>query len=128
VTRTDPFPENHITFVFPDHVVSSDATAMAAVAVAACGLPVFPPVAYSCPFDSGVTYALTFLAGGTEVGTLTADPAGCPSLTGLGPARAADPRFWDQLAVALALPAPREYCDPFRGRLPTAPSQCGPLL
>jgi hypothetical protein len=23
---------------------------------------------------------------------------------------------------------PREYCDPFRGRLPTTPTQCGPDL
>jgi hypothetical protein len=127
VTRTDEFPQNEISFVFPDHVTSSDAVAVAAVARAACQLPVLASGEYSCPDDFGVTYALTFSAGSADMGTITADPAGCPSLTGLGPTRAAGPSFWDNLAVALGLPAPREYCDPFRGRLPTAPTQCGPL-
>jgi hypothetical protein len=128
VTRTDEFPQNQASFVFPDHITSSDATAVADVARAACQLPVLPSGAYSCPADLGVTYVLTFMAGTAEMGTITADPTGCPSLTGLGPTRVAAPSFWDELAVALALPAPREYCDPFRGRLPTAPTQCGPRL
>lgn len=127
VTRTDEFPQNQISFVFPDHVTSSDAAAVADVARAACQLPVEPSGEY-CPADFGVSYTITFMAGTVEMGTITADPAGCPSVTGLGPPRAAGPSFWDQLAVALALPAPREYCDPFRGRLPTAPDQCGPPL
>jgi hypothetical protein len=91
-------------------------------------LPDFPSGEYSCPLDDGVTYALDFKRGTVEVGTVTADPTGCPTLTGLGPTRAAGPSFWDQLAVAVGLPAPREYCDPFRGRLPTAPTRCGPAL
>ena len=129
VTRTDEFPRNQIAFVFPDHVTSSDASAVAGVARIACQLPVVPAgEARNCPADFGVTYGLTFTAGTAQVETITADPAGCPSVTGLGPPRGAGPTFWDQLAAALALPAPREYCDPFRGRLPTAPSQCGPLL
>jgi len=128
VTRTDPSPVDQVTFVFPDRVVSTAATAVAAVARGACALPVVPPGAYNCPLDLGVGYALTFLAGATDVGIVTADPEGCRFLTGLGPSRNADQSFWDQLAVDLGLPAPREYCDPFRGRLSTAPAPCGPLL
>ncbi len=127
VTRTDEFPENEISFVLPDHVTSSDAFAVAEVARTACQLPILPSGRF-CPEDFGVTYALTFMAGTTPIETVTGDPAGCPSLMGLGPTRAAGPSLWDELAVALGLPAPREYCDPFRGRLPTAPTQCGPLL
>lgn len=125
VTRTDAFPQNQISFVFPDHVTSSDAAAVSDVARAACQLPVEPSGEF-CPADFGISYTLIFMAGTVEVGTITADPTGCPSVTGLGPTRAAGSRFWDQLALALALPAPREYCDPFRGRLPSAPDQCGP--
>jgi hypothetical protein len=118
VTRTDPFPQNQISYDFPAHVSSANATSVAAVA---------PAGDYSCPADFGVTYAVTFRAGPVVVGTITADPAGCPSLTGLGPPRSASPTFWAPLAVALGLPAPREYCDPFRGRLAGAPTSCGPL-
>jgi len=128
VTRTDAFPQNQVSFVFPSFVTSSDAAAIAGVARAACGLPDFPAGAYSCPLDYGVTYSLVFRSGTIEVGSVTADPTGCPTLTGLGPTRAAGSSFWDHLAVALGLPAPREYCDPFHGRLPTAPIQCGPDL
>jgi hypothetical protein len=127
VTRTDPFPQNRISYVFPAHVSSTNATDIATVARAACQQPTAPAGYYNCPADFGVTYAVTFLAGSFVVGTITADPAGCTSLTGLGPPRSAGPTFWDPLAVALGLPAPREYCDPFRGRLPGAPTSCGPL-
>lgn len=128
VTRTNPSPQNQISFVFPSFVTSTDATAIAGVARAACGLPDFPSGEYSCPADFGITYSLVFRSATAEVGTVTADPTGCPTLTGLGPTRGATPSFWDQLAVALGLPAPKEYCDPFRGRLPTAPTRCGPDL
>lgn len=128
VTRTNPSPQNQISFVFPSFVTSTDAPAIAAVARAACGLPDFPSGDYSCPADDGITYSVVFRSGTTEVGTVTADPTGCPTLTGLGPTRWANPSFWDQLAVALGLPAPKEYCDPFRGRVQNAPTQCGPDL
>lgn len=127
VTRTDPFPQNEVSYYFPAHVSSTNATDIATVARAACRQPTGPAGDYSCPADFGVTYAVTFRAGSAVVGTITADPAGCTSLTGLGPPRSAGPTFWDTLAVALDLPAPREYCDPFRGRLPGAPTSCGPL-
>jgi hypothetical protein len=128
VTRTDAFPQNQVSFVFPDHVSATNAADVAAVARAACRQPVFPAGDYSCPADLGITYALAFEAGSVVVGTVTADPTGCTSLTGLGPARSAGPSFWGALAVALGLPAPREYCDRFRGHLPGSPTQCGPLL
>jgi len=124
VTRTDAFPQNQISFVFPAHVTSTDA--IAGVARAACQLEDFPPGATTCPAALGIRYDVAFRAGNVVFGTVTADPTGCPSLTGLGPPRWAGPSFWDRLAEALGLPAPREYCDPFRGRLPTAPVQCGP--
>ncbi|HVA03538.1 MAG TPA: hypothetical protein VMU64_07270 [Acidimicrobiales bacterium] len=121
MTRTDEFPQNQISSAFADHVTSSDAAAIAAFARTACPAPVLP-FEENCPADFGVTHALNFLVGTAEMETITADPAGCSSLTGLGPTRAGGPSFWDQLAVALVLPAPREYCDPFRGRLPGAPT------
>ena len=127
VTRMDQFPQNRISFPFPVQVSSVNATDIAAVAAAACDQPVGPAGDYNCPADFGVSYAVTFMAGAVVVGTITADPGGCTSLTGLGPPRWAGPSFWRSLAVALGLPAPREYCDPFRGRLPGAPTVCGPL-
>src|SRR5208283_2670126 len=117
-----------ITFTFPDHVTVGHRGAIAAVATSACGLPVFPPGQFNCPADFGVTYALGFIVtDGQVAATIDADPTGCSTLTGLGPPRSATPAFWAELAVALGLPAPREYCDPFRGRLPGAPTACGPL-
>ena len=126
VSRTNAFPQNQISFVFPAHVTSTNAAAIAGVARAACQLGAFPPGAMSCPAALGISYALVFRTGTVVFGTVTAEPTGCPTLTGLGPPRWAGPSFWDSLAVALGLPAPREYCDPFRGRLPTTPAQCGP--
>ncbi len=128
VTRTDAFPQNPVSFDFPAQVTSTNGAAIAGVARAACQLGDFPAGSMSCPADFGIGYALVFTAGRVVFGTITADPTGCPSVTGLGAPRWAAPAFWDQLAVALGLPAPREYCDPFRGRLPTTPTQCGPDL
>ncbi len=128
VSRTDAFPQNPVSFDFPAHVSATNGAAIAAVARAACGLGDFPSGEMSCPADLGISYALVFTADRVVFGTLTADPTGCPSLTGLGAPRWAAPTFWDELAVALGLPAPREYCDPFRGRLPDSPSQCGAKL
>ncbi len=129
MTRTDEFPLNQIVFVFPDLVTSSNPAAVSGVARIACQLPDFPSGASrNCPVDLGVTYLLKFKSDTTEIETITADPTGCPSITGLGLPRAAGPTFWDQLAAALALPTPRDYCDPFRGRLPSVPAQCGPPI
>jgi len=128
VTRTNAFPQNPVSFDFPARVTSTNGAAIAAVARAACRLADFPAGSMSCPADVGISYALVFSAGRVAFGTITADPTGCPNVTGLGAPRWATPAFWDQLAVALGLPAPREYCDPFRGRLPTTPTQCGPDL
>jgi hypothetical protein len=128
VTRTNPFPQNDITFTFPDDVTSTNGPAIAAVATSACQLPLFPSVAMHCPADFGISYALAFMgADGQVVTTINAMPTGCPRVTGLGPTRSATSSFWNLLAVALGLPAPREYCDPFKGRLPGAPTTCGPL-
>jgi hypothetical protein len=129
VTRTNPFPTNNIVFIFPDHVTSDNAPGVRAVAQAVCQLPVFAPGLLNCPLDLAIGYTLTF--SDTEhdiVDTIVAMPGGCPSVTGLGVTRYATPTFWNLLASALSLPAPREYCDPFRGGLPTAPIRCGPPL
>ena len=85
-------------------------------------------LATSRPADFGISYALLGTTGWVVFETVTADPTGCPGLRGLDVPRWAAPAVWDQLAVALGLSAPREYCDPFRGRLPTAPARCGPGL
>jgi len=127
VTRTNPFPQNQITFSTPDHMASDDAPAIAALARTTCALPPFPTGSMSCPADFGISYAITFSTKVERVGTIEAKPTGCPSVTGLGPERQAAPSFWRALATALGLPAPRVYCDPFRGRLPTMPTQCGPI-
>ncbi len=126
ITRLAAFPQNQVSFTSPSFAVSTDATAVVDVARAACAQSDFPAGAVNCPLDEGVTYSLVFRSGTVVVGTVTADPTGCSTLMGLGPTRAAEPPFWDELAVALGLPAPREYCDAFRGRLPGAPTQCGP--
>jgi hypothetical protein len=123
--RTDPFPENRLTFVSGATVSSSDAMAIAAVARTACGLVAFPSVAFSCPADFGVTYSLTFTAGRRVVQVITARPAGCPSVAGLGPDREASPAFWTALATALGLPVPSPSCNPFAGQLPADPVECG---
>ncbi len=128
VTRTGPVAEDQITFTFPDHVVSFDGPAIAAVARTMCRLPVFPVGVFSCPADFGISYLIAFDEGADVVATVTADPSGCPRVTGLGSAAGRLPAFWSDLASALGLPAPRLYCDPFTGRLPDAPAQCGPLL
>ncbi len=128
VTRTEPPPVDQITFTFPDHVVSSDRPAIAAVARTLCSLPPFPTGAFGCPADFGTSYLIVFTAGAAVVATVSADPNGCSQVTGLGTPRAASGAFWASLAVALDLPAPRQYCDPFTGQLPNSPTQCGAVI
>jgi len=129
VTRHDPFPENHIEYDVPAHAGSADAGAARALAVAACALPRFPPGSYNCPADLGIVDVVAFSdADGRPVATIDAMPTGCQDVTGLGAPRVATAAFWNLLAAVLGFPAPREYCDPFRGHLPGAPSACGPPL
>ncbi|HMK63938.1 MAG TPA: hypothetical protein VK386_09985, partial [Acidimicrobiales bacterium] len=52
VTRSNPSPDG-MTFIFPDHVTSTDRSAIVAVANSACQLPVFPSGPISCPADFG---------------------------------------------------------------------------
>jgi hypothetical protein len=125
VARRNEFPQNDISFVFPAQVVSTNEPAVAALARTLCALPPFPSGAMYCPADFGVTYLITFWRGTAVVGRVTFDPAGCPRVTGLGPPRQSSASFEDGLAASLDLSTPTEYCDPFRGRLPTAPSSCG---
>jgi hypothetical protein len=122
VTRVDLFPQNQITFTFPAYVTSTDGPAIGAVARSACQLPTFPSGPMHCPADFGISYLITFDSGSQFVRAITASPTGCPRVTGLGAPRWDTASFWSRLASALNLPVPREYCDPFRGQLPTAPS------
>jgi hypothetical protein len=128
LTRSDPFPQNQIAFVFPARVVGSDGPAIAALDQTMCRLPAFPSGTFHCPADFGISYLIAFTSGARPVGTVTVTASGCPRLTGLGPARSPSTTFWAQLAVALDLSTPRPYCDPFVGRLPTDSTQCGALL
>jgi hypothetical protein len=125
VTRSNEFPQNDISFVFPAQVVSTNRPAVAALARSLCALPLFPSGLFNCPADLGVTYLIAFQRGTETVGRVTFDPAGCPRVTGLGPPRRSSATFEDRLASALDLSTPTEYCDPLRGRLPAAPSSCG---
>jgi hypothetical protein len=125
VTRSDEFPQNDISFVFPAQVVSTNRPAVTALARTLCALPPFPARAMFCPADFGITYLITFWRGTAVVGRVTFDPAGCPRVTGLGPPRQSSASFEDHLAASLDLSTPTEYCDPFRGRLPSEPSTCG---
>ena len=124
--RHDEFPQNNITFVFASPAVTTNASEIGLVVRVICALPKFPAGAISCPADLGISYTLDFQSSSRVDRVFMASPAGCPSLSGLGPTRIASPAFWDALASALSLPQPREYCDPFTGRLPGAPTTCGP--
>ena len=126
VDRTAPFPQNGIAYSVPAHVDSTNGPAIAAVARAACSLPRFPAGRYSCPADFGTSYRLTFTSGRDIVGTIEARPAGCARVTGLGAPRQAQSIFWRDLAVALNLPVPRVYCDPFCGQPPMTRTDAGP--
>ena len=102
--------------------------AIASVVRILCGLPNFPLGALSCPADFGISYALDFQASIGANQVVVAAPTGCPSLRGIGATRSVTGAFWDALATAFAVAQPREYCDPFRGRLPDAPTDCGPPI
>ncbi len=87
VSRVSVIPGNHFRFVFPRGVTVT------------------------------VAYRLSFAAGERGFPAVTADPAGCMQITGLGPARraVAPATFWTVLGQAMGLQHPGE--SQFRGSM-----------
>ncbi|MHB8393424.1 MAG: hypothetical protein ACYDC5_02735 [Candidatus Dormibacteria bacterium] len=108
VRRTDEFPQNHISFNFPDDitVVSSSQTRMVADAI--CALPRMPSGAIRCPLDLGIVYHLSFSTGTVEFSGVSVGATGCQVVRGLGADRwvARSPDFWRTLGVAMGLTSP----------------------
>jgi len=117
VSRVSVIPGNHFRFVFPRGVTVTDPARVRAVASALCALPAMPRGPVSCPNDPGVAYRLSFAAGERGFPAVTADPAGCMQITGLGPARraVAPATFWTVLGQAMGLQHPGE--SQFRGSM-----------
>jgi hypothetical protein len=106
VRRINSLPQNHEHFTFPAHVNVGDPGTARAIAQAACDLPPMPPGGFSCPADWGITYTLTFVAGGTKSPAVTIDATDCQTVRGLGRVRwvARTPAFWNMLGQAMDIP------------------------
>jgi hypothetical protein len=93
------------------------------LAMALCALPAMPASRpLHCPDLTGSSYRLVFTAGGKTLPAVTAQPAGCETVTGAGVARTGDtePAFWRLLATmdgVLPLPG--------AGHLPGVPVSTG---
>jgi hypothetical protein len=108
IRRVNSFPRNHVYFSFPAQVTVTSAPRAQAVAQALCALPAMPAGTFNCAMDWGISYRLTFTAGGRKLRPVTVDATGCEQVTGLGPASpvrwtARSPAFWSVLATAAGL-------------------------
>jgi hypothetical protein len=102
VHRRNGLVAGHLRFSFPAQLTVSNPPSVRMVARSLCALP--PDTLTNCPADFGVRYQLTFRSAGQRFGPVTADPAGCETVTGLGrTARFAAARFWRALARSLGL-------------------------
>ena len=106
IRRTNSLPQNHEHFTFPAHVNIGDPGTVRAVAKAVCDLPPMPLGGFSCPADWGITYTLSFVAGGTNSPAVTIDATDCQTVRGLGRVRwvARTPAFWPMLGQAMNIP------------------------
>jgi hypothetical protein len=120
VTRTDAFPQNHVTFSFPAVVTVTDARRVRAVAAALCSLPKVPSGTYNCQVDLGISYRLSFPVGNGGVTSIDAQATGCQIVSGLGPARSGQ-QLWPALADAIGLPSSSSPAAAFAGPLPRDP-------
>ena len=106
VQRHDAFPQNHVRFTFPAHVVVASPEAVRASARALCALKPFPSGPIACPADWGIAYHLTF-EDGSDVYRVIASPTGCPSAAGdIGKDRWAPPHLWHALGTSMGLRRP----------------------
>lgn len=116
VQRRDAFPQNHIRFSFPGHVVVATPRRVQATAEALCELKPFPSGAIACPNDRGIVYHLTF-QGGVDAYRAAVSPTGCPSASGdLGKTRWVTSQLWRTLGTAMNLPKPTQQS--FAGAAP----------
>jgi hypothetical protein len=115
VQRHDAFPQNHIRFTFPAHVVVASTKAVQASALALCGLKPFPSGPIACPADWGIAYHLTF-GDGPDVYRVLVSPTGCPSAAGdIGKNRWATPHLWHTLGTSVGLRRPDQQT--FAGKI-----------
>jgi hypothetical protein len=75
-------------------------------------LPDFPPGAYNCPIDLGISYKLTFFSGDAIAATASLLPGGCRDvqISDSPPLRwAFDNGYWAALAQQLGVPQSTIY-------------------
>jgi hypothetical protein len=106
IRRVSSLPGNHLHFGFPAVTRLDNPAKAQAVAARLCSLPAQPRVMISCPADFGVTYRLSFAAGGRSFQPVIAAAGGCHKLAGLDGARQAVPAFWVTLGTAMGLAHP----------------------
>lgn len=97
---------NHLHFPFPARVQVTSPVLVRTVAAAACRLPAAGKLMVNCPADLGVGYRLAFSAAGRSYPVLSADATGCQKVSGLDPARQANPAFWATLGRAIRVSSP----------------------
>ena len=125
VTRTNAAPRNGVGFDFPAQVTVTDPTGVRQAARVLCALPLIPHRALLCAGGPMISYRLRFSAPGVRIPGLTASPANCQLVTGLGTTRLALPRFWRALGEAMRVVHPGEAA--FRGTPGgSRPSSAGP--
>jgi len=120
VQRHNSFPQNHIRFNFPAHLVVTGAARVERAAHAICNLPIDKShgKALSCPADLGVWYALRFSGSPKAIPVVKILPAGCEDVVGVRPGQTASrtPSFWTVLGRVLGLRSPTR--ETFGGTLP----------
>jgi hypothetical protein len=103
ITRS-PGPMTSYQHMFlPLGISVTKPAAVRGLAATLCSLPK-PPSLMSCPADVGLSYRLTFGAGGQVYPPVTMSLTGCRTVTGLGHPRwwAKAPQAWTMLRHALA--------------------------
>lgn len=113
VRRTDVLPGNHTKFSFPATTSAHDPARVQAVARTLCGLKTSHG-AVACPAAFGVSYRLSFAAGGRRFAPVTVTASGCQVARGLGaPRTVTSAGLWQTLGVAIGIPHPGNAA--FRG-------------
>jgi hypothetical protein len=100
---SNPPPSVDITLTAP--------TPARAVYVATLALPDFPSGTFSCPFDSGIRYTLTFRTDAGATTSAVLNPGGCGDveISGSSERRVIDPAYWAVLAQNLSIPQATIY-------------------
>jgi hypothetical protein len=117
VKRSNPWPQNHLTFQASASYIVSDRSAVRALAQGLCALAPLPTGVRHCPVDYGIAYRLVFSDTTKSYPAIKVDAGGCEPVTGLGPTRSGDASVWNALGAALHWPKP--YATEFRGQMPS---------